>query len=62
MNNKKQNFKIRQVRNLRSGELYVTSAAWPIKDIDGVEFLSVKKSAESQQTYLMRKEGLEFIK
>jgi hypothetical protein len=62
MNNQKQNFKIRQVRNLRSGELFVTSAQWPIKEIDGVEFLTVKKSADSQQTYLMRKEGLEFIK
>ena len=62
MNTKKQNFKLTQVRHLRSGELYVTSTEWPIKQIDGVEFLSVKKSADSQNTYLMRKEGLEFIK
>ena len=60
--NKKHNFKIRQVKSISTGALYVTAADWPTKEIDGVTFISVKKSAEEKQTYLMRKDGMEFVK
>lgn len=62
MSMNKKNSKIKQVKNLRSGEVYVTSPRWDIKTIDGVEFLQVKKSESSEQVFLMRKDGLEIIK
>jgi hypothetical protein len=62
MKTKKQQPKVRQIQNIRSGELFVTSSQWPIKDIDGVSFITVKKSIESVQTHLMRKDVMKFVK
>ena len=62
MSMNKKNSKIIQVKNLRSGEVFITSPRWDIKTIDGVEFIQVKKSESSEHTFLMRKEGLQFIK
>ena len=59
---KKQQFKIRQIRSISTGALYVTAADWPSKEIDGVTFLAVKKTAEDKHTYFMRKDGMEFVK
>lgn len=58
----KNQFKIRQIKNIRTGDLYVTAADWPTKDIDGVTFITVKKTADAKQTHLMRKDGMEFVK
>lgn len=58
----KKTSKLKHVKNLRSGEVFITSPKWDIKTIDGVEFLQVKKTEDSSHTYLMRKDGLEFIK
>ena len=59
---KKHNFKIRQIKNIRTGDLYVTSAEWPSKEIDGITFITVKKTADAQQSDLIRKDGMEFVK
>lgn len=58
----KNSSKIVKVKNIRSGGIYYTSPRWDIKTIDGVEFLQVKVSETDKNFYLMRKEGLEFIK
>lgn len=62
MKSKNQQFKIRQIKSISTGALYVTAANWPTKEIDGVTFISVKKAAEEKQTYFMRKDGMEFVK
>lgn len=62
MKTKSQQFKVRQIRSISTGALYVTAANWPTKEIDGVMFISVKKTAEEKQTYFMRKDGIEFVK
>jgi hypothetical protein len=60
--NRKHDFKIRQIRSIATGALYVTAADWPTKQIDGVTFITVKRAAFEKQTYLMRKDGMEFLK
>lgn len=60
--NRKHNFKIRQIRSISTGALYVTAADWPTKEIDGVSFITVKKNNDDTKKYLMRKDGMEFVK
>jgi hypothetical protein len=62
MKSNKQQFKIRQIKSIATGALYVTSANWPSKEIDGVAFIAVKKEASDNHTYFMRKDGMEFVK
>jgi hypothetical protein len=62
MKTDKQHFKIRQIKSIATGALYVTSAEWPSKEIDGVTFIAVKKEASDKHTYFMRKDGMEFVK
>lgn len=62
MKTQKQQFKVRQIRSISTGALYVTSANWPSKEIDGVTFLAVKKTDDDKHTYFMRKDGMEFVK
>ena len=58
----KKQFKIRQIKSIATGDLYVTSADWPFKEIDGVTFIAVRKEASDKHTYFMRKDGMEFVK
>lgn len=53
---------IEKVRNICTGEVYYTSNQWPIKEIDGVPFISVKRTETADQLHLMRKEGIECVK
>jgi hypothetical protein len=62
MKTKKQQFKIRQIRSIATGALYVTAADWPSKEIDGVTFIAVKKDVSDKHTYFMRKDGMEYVK
>lgn len=57
--------KLLKVRSKSNGDTYYTYSDWPIREIDGVEFISVSKSYPDHQTYqlfFMRKDWLEYIK
>ena len=47
-------------------DLYYTNSSWPIKEIDGVEFIAVTKSPpesnKPQNLHYLRKDSIEYIK
>lgn len=53
---------VRKIRNIRNGEEFYTSSEWPTKEIDGVSFISVKKTRDAAQMHLIKKEGMEYVK
>lgn len=58
----------KKVRVKTSHEVYYTCTHWPVKQIDGVDFLSVVKNVPSNQinqtqiVHLLRRDAVDFIK
>jgi hypothetical protein len=50
------------VKNRLNQDLVYTSQDWPTKEIDGVQFISVKVKKDDQYLKLMRKDHLERVK
>lgn len=56
---------LQKVRSKSNGDIYYTYSDWPVREIDGVEFISVSKNHPDHNTYqlhFMRKDWLEYIK
>ena len=57
---------LKKVRYRNGTEIYYTYTNWPIKEIDGVEYLSVVKEVPShsktQQLHYVRKDAMEYVK
>lgn len=55
-----------KVRARNGTEIFYTFKHWPLKDIDGIKFVSVVKtipsSYKTQTMHWMRKDTLEYIK
>ena len=65
MKNSKQPI-LKKVRYRNGTDIFYTYTNWPIKDIDGVEYLSVVKSmpshSKTQQLHYVRKDAMEYVK
>jgi hypothetical protein len=51
-----------QMRNRLNLDVVYTSPNWPSKEIDGVEFIAVKLSANDTTAKWMKKDNLEKVK
>ena len=56
------NSKLTLVKNKFNQDLLYTSPEWPTKEIDGVQFISVKIRPQDPYLKLMRKDQIERIK
>lgn len=62
MKHMKTSQKLILVKNRLNQDLVYTSQDWPTKEIDGVQFISVKVKKDDQYLKLMRKDHLERVK
>jgi hypothetical protein len=61
MNQLKTTSKVVLVKNKLNQDLLYTSPDWPTKEIDGIQFLSVKVRQNDPHLKLMRKDQLEKV-
>jgi len=56
------NSKLTLVKNKFNQDLLYTSPEWPMKEIDGVQFISVKVRPHDSYLKLIRKDQIEKVK